>query len=49
VGPVLVGSHESGKQESADHPVQVEAADTWVSANPNAVLEPLQPVLGGAE
>jgi RNA polymerase sigma-70 factor (ECF subfamily) len=49
VGPVLVGSNESGKEESADHPVQVQAADTWVSANPNAVLEAIQPVLGGAE
>jgi RNA polymerase sigma-70 factor (ECF subfamily) len=48
VGPLLVGSDESGKQESADHPVQVEAADTWVTANPNAVLEQVQSLLGGS-
>ncbi|MDQ1375002.1 MAG: hypothetical protein QOJ09_2340 [Actinomycetota bacterium] len=49
VGPVLVGSDEQGRQESADHPVQIEALDTWLTANPHAVLDPLQQVLGGSK
>jgi RNA polymerase sigma-70 factor (ECF subfamily) len=47
--PLLYGTDEQGRQESADHPARVEALDTWVTANPNAVLEPLAQFLGGSQ
>jgi hypothetical protein len=47
--PLLAGTNEQGRQESADHPAKVEAFDTWVTANPNAVLEPLAQILGGSQ
>jgi RNA polymerase sigma-70 factor (ECF subfamily) len=47
--PLLAGTDEQGRAESADHPARVEALDTWVTANPNAVLEPLAKILGGSQ
>jgi len=46
--PVLVGTDEQARQESADYPVQVEVLETWLALEPG-ILGPVVTSLGGSK